>query len=158
MMASPLIAAHAFLGEAGIIAFIWVFVELLNPDKRRVDRAKFAAFLGVVFFFLSWASGGFYYVSQYGLEIKPIIKEGPQPWAHLIFMEVKEHIFFFLPFLSILTLSILNKYDNELLNDKRIKKSVLALCIAIIIIGGLMAGMGYLISTGYRVALEAKGA
>lgn len=155
-MADPLIAVHAFLGEAGILAFIWVFVELLNPTKQRVDRAKFVALLGVILFFSSWIVGGYYYVQDYGANVKPIIKEGPQPWAHSIFMEIKEHIFLFLPFLSLMTLVILNRYDKEILENKRIKKAVLYLCITITIIGFLMASMGYLISTGMRTALEAK--
>ena len=154
-MVSSLIAIHAFLGEAGILAFIWVFVELLNPSKERINRAKFAALLGTIFFLLSWLSGGYYYVQDYGINVKPVIKEGPQPWAHSIFMEIKEHIFIFLPFLAILTLSIIKKYDKELLKNKNARKAILSLCIIIIIMGALMAGMGYLISTGYRTALEA---
>ena len=154
-MVSSLIAIHAFLGEAGILAFIWVFVELLNPSKERINRAKFAALLGTIFFLLSWLSGGYYYVQDYGINVKPVIKEGPQPWAHSIFMEIKEHIFIFLPFLAILTLSIIKKYDKELLKNKNARKAILSLCAIIIVIGALMAGMGYLISTGYRTALEA---
>ncbi|MEK6836416.1 MAG: hypothetical protein AABX94_01975 [Nanoarchaeota archaeon] len=154
-MVSSLIAIHAFLGEAGIIAFIWVFIELLNPSKERVNRAKFAALLGTIFFLLSWLSGGYYYVQDYGVNVKPVIKEGPQPWAHSIFTETKEHVFLFLPFLAILTLSILKKYDKDLLKNNNTKKAILYLCIIIVIIGALMAGMGYLISTGYRTALEA---
>src|SRR3989344_6181175 len=115
-MVHPLIGIHAFLGEAGIIAFLWVFIELLNPVSSGVKRAKLAALLGVIFLFLSWFTGGFYYVKYYGTNVKPIIKEGPQPWAHGIFMETKEHIFLFLPFLSLLTYSLIKKYEKQILH------------------------------------------
>jgi len=156
-MVHPLIGIHAFLGEAGIIAFLWVFIELLNPVSSRVKRAKLAALLGVIFLFLSWFTGGFYYVKYYGTNVKPIIKEGPQPWAHGIFMETKEHIFLFLPFLSLLTYSLIKKYEKQILHNNNIKKAILTLSVLIIVIGALITVMGYIISTGARTALETLG-
>src|SRR3990167_655172 len=98
-MVNSLVGIHAAFGELGIFAFLWAFVELINPTQQRVKRAKIAAMIGVIFFFLSWFVGGFYYVSFYGSNVKPLIKEGPMPWAHSIFTETKEHVFLFLPFL-----------------------------------------------------------
>jgi hypothetical protein len=74
----------------------------------------------------------------------------------LVFMEAKEHIFLFLPFLSILTYALIIKFQSHLNGDKdlTVKKAILFLCILILFIGVLMAGMGYLISNGYRSALE----
>ncbi len=154
-MANLLIGLHAFLGELGLASFLWVFIETLNPQKQRVKRAKIAALLGTIFLFASWFIGGYYYTTDYGTNVKPLIKEGPQPWAHGVFMEAKEHIFLFLPFLSFLTFSLIKQYENNLEKNKKIKKSILWLCTLIIIIGALMAFMGYLISTGARSALEA---
>ena len=37
----------------------------------------------------------------YGGAVRRIIKEGDFPWAHLVFMEVKEHAFLLLPFMSL---------------------------------------------------------
>lgn len=136
-----------------MIAFIWVFVETLNPDIRKIKRAKIVALIGVLLIFLSWIIGGYYYVDDYGKNVKPIIKEGPQPWAHGIFMETKEHIFIFLPFLSILILAMLMKYGNELAENRNAKKAVLLLCLMTVIIGLLMLGMGYAVSSGARAAL-----
>ncbi len=155
MVQPLLVGIHVAMGELGIFAFLWLLVELLNPTKERIKRAKIAAILGTILLFGAWVLGGFYYVNYYGSQVKPVIKEGPMPWAHAIFMETKEHVFLFLPFLSILTTGIIIKNKRELLNDKKIKLSVLLLSGLIILIGLSIAGMGYLISTGARTALEA---
>lgn len=154
-MVSSLVGVHAAFGEIGIVAFIWVFVELLSPDWKRVKRAKMAALVGVLFLFLSWLVGGYYYVSFYGASVKPIIKGGPMPWAHDIFMEIKEHIFLFLPFLSLMNFGLIRKYEKDIVKGGEARKAVLLISLLIIFIGMLMAGMGYIISSGARAALEA---
>ncbi|MBS3174419.1 hypothetical protein J4440_00900 [Candidatus Woesearchaeota archaeon] len=152
-MVNFLIGIHAAFGELGIFAFLWCLVEIININEQRIKRAKIAALIGTFFIILSWIFGGFYYTNYYGNEVKPIIKEGPIPWAHNVIMEAKEHIFLFLPFLSILSTAILFKKSKNL--DKY-KKGLIILIAIIILIGFTMAGMGYLISTGARAGLEAK--
>jgi hypothetical protein len=154
-MADPLIGIHAAVGEIGVLTFLWVFVELINPSKERIKRAKIIALIGVIFLFASWFVGGYYYVDVYGSEVKPLIKEGPAPWAHSVITETKEHVFLFLPFLSLLTLGMIHKYEKDLIKNKDAKFSLLLLSGLVVLIGLSMAGMGYLISTGFRVALEA---
>ncbi len=151
-----LIGAHAALGEVGAIGFLWVLIELLNPTTTRVRRAKIIALISVVLLFLSWFTGGYYYVNIYGEDVKPIIKEGPQPWVHGIFMETKEHVFLFLPFLALLNSLILKKYEKEIIKDKNIRISVIALCVIIFLLAFAIGAMGYLISSGARAALEAN--
>lgn len=155
-MVNPLVGVHAFLGEIGIAAFLWTFVEMLKPTPSRLRRAKIAAFLGVVFFFASWIVGGYYYLNYYGSLVKPVILKGPQSWAHNIFTETKEHIFLFLPFLSTFVYTLLIRYQSHLRGDKdpKARKAILLLCLLVIILGALMAFMGYMISSGYRAALE----
>lgn len=155
-MVNYLVGIHAGLGEIGAFLFLWLFVELLNPSKSRIKRAKIVAVLGTIFIFLSWFAGGYSYVTNYGTNVKPLIKAGPSPWAHSIFTESKEHIFLFLPFLSILVSSMIFAYGNKLETDKKARSAALILSITIVLIALLMAGMGYLISTGARTALEAK--
>ena len=154
-MAHPLIGLHAFLGEIGLAAFLWIFVEMRNPTPHRIKRAKIAAVLGTIFLFLSWFVGGYYYTAFYGADVKPLIKEGPQPWAHGIIMEAKEHIFLFIPFLAFTTFVLIRNYSHKIERSKKIRKSVLWLSALILILGLLMALMGYLISAGARSALEA---
>jgi hypothetical protein len=149
-MANPLIGIHAGLGEFGIFVFLWMFVELLNPTAARIKRAKIACVIGLILIILSWLAGGYYYVNIYGPEVKPLIKEGPAPWAHLVFTETKEHIFLFIPILSMLITTILFKADMN-----KARKSILMLLGLTILLGLSMAGMGYIISTGARTALEA---
>ncbi len=155
-MVNPLVGIHAALGEFAILSFFWVFVEILNPTEQRIKRAKIVAALGVIFIFISWIVGGYYYVNVYGSNVKPIIKAGPSPWAHSVFMETKEHIFLFLPFLSLLTLGLIYKHQKRLINNAAARISVLMLSALIVLIGLSMIGMGYIISSGARTALEAK--
>ncbi len=155
-MVHPLIGIHAVLGELGIFSFLWVFVELLNPTEERIKRAKLAALLGLLFLLVSWLAGGYYYVAHYGPDVKPIIKEGPTPWAHGIMMETKEHVFLFLPFLAFMGFALLQKYQNGLIKHQKARKYVLAISVLIILLGLAMAAMGYLISTSARLALEVK--
>ncbi|MSS74130.1 hypothetical protein EXS72_00615 [Candidatus Pacearchaeota archaeon] len=125
---------------------------MLNPTEKRLHRAKIAAFLGVILFFASWIIGGYYYLTDYGSIIKPIIKFGTQPWIHGVFMEAKEHIFLFLPFISILVYSLISGFQSSLGKNKNIpvQKSILILSLLILLIGFLMGLLGYLISSGYR--------
>ena len=150
------IGTHAALGELGAIGFLWVLIELLNPTDKRIARARIIAAISVVLIFLSWFTGGYYYVNLYGPIVKPIINEGPRPWAHAIFMETKEHVFLFLPFLSLLTFSVINKYRQDLIKNSKLRKSTIALCLIIFLLALAMGIMGYLISAGARAALEVK--
>ncbi len=153
-MSDILIGIHAGLGELGAFAFLWALVELIEPTKSRIRRAKIAALVGVVALFAAWLVGGYYYVNVYGADVKPVIKEGPMPWAHEIFMEVKEHTFLFLPFLSIFALALISNYQGELARNNKARMSVLLVCGLIVLIALSMAGMGYMISSGARSALE----
>ncbi len=151
-MVHPLIGIHAALGEIGAFSFLWVFVELIEPTRRRISRAKVAALLGVIFILLSWIVGGYYYVEYYK-DVKSIIKEGPNPWAHGVAMETKEHIFLFLPFLAILTASLV--YRKNLIKNNRERKSALLLSSLVFVLTLTIACLGFIVSTGARVALEA---
>ena len=151
-----LIGLHAVLGEVGALAFLWVFVELLNPNESRLRRARIAALLGILFLAGAWFFGGFYYVTEYGAAVKPIIKSGPIPWAHSIITETKEHVFLFLPFLAILTWGLLKRYQNEFIQKRNFRMTVLLISGLVVLLAFAMAGMGFLISSGFRAALESK--
>ena len=155
-MVSLLIGIHAALGELGGIGFLWVLIELLYPTPQRIRQAKTVALISVIFLFLSWMTSGYYYVNVYGNDVKPLIKEGPQPWAHGIFMETKEHIFLFLPFLSLFSFFTLHTYERELMKNKKLRTSLILLCLFIFALVFTAGAMGYLVSSGARAALEAK--
>ena len=152
---NPLIFIHAALAELGLLAFLWVLVEMLNPTVTRIARAQFAAVFGFAFLFFAWIVGGFYYVEVYGLHVKPLIIASDAKWVHSIVMEVKEHVFLFLPILATVTAALLYKYDGELTENRDARLSIVLLAGLIFLIGFSFAGMGALISSGYRVALMA---
>lgn len=151
-----LIALHAVLGEVGALAFLWVLVEMLDPNEARLRRARRAALIGVSCFLAAWVAGGAYYLTDYAALVKPVIKSGPLPWAHTVIMETKEHIFLFLPFLGVLGWSLLRKNVDAFIGDKNLKRATILLCLLIVLLAFSMAGMGFIISSGFRAALEAK--
>lgn len=150
-----LIGVHAAFGEVGALMFLWVLVEVLNSSESSLRRARVAALLGTLFLIGSWVVGGFYYVTEYGALVKPIIKAGPLPWAHSVITETKEHIFLFLPFLAILTWGMLKRYKDEIIQNKNIRTAVILVSLLIVLTAFAMAGMGFIISSGFRAALEA---
>ena len=154
-MANPLIFIHAVAAEVGLFAFLWIVVELLNPTDARINRAKIAALIGVVCLLLAWILGGFYYVEVYGDVIKPVIKASDAKWVHSIVMEVKEHVFLFLPILSASVAALLFRFDKDLLTRTDARVSIILLSGLIFLLGFAIAGMGALIGAGYRMALEA---
>ncbi|MEK7068668.1 MAG: hypothetical protein AAB964_02540 [Patescibacteria group bacterium] len=150
-----LIGLHAALGEAGALAFLWVLIELLNPSASSLRRAHIAATLGVLFILGSWFFGGFYYVTEYGTLVKPVIKSGPLPWAHEIITETKEHIFLFVPLLAVLVRGLIGRYKNEFMQNRGARMGVVLLSGLIVLMVFTIAGMGFIISSGFRAALEA---
>lgn len=152
-----LIGLHAGFGELGALAFLWVAIELINPTENRIRRARMVACIGAASLFLSWLAGGYYYLTSYQAVVKGLIKSGPYPWAHTVITESKEHIFMFLPFLGIVVWGALRQYGNELMaNRMNLTRTIMILAVFIFLMSFLMAGMGYLISSGARSALEQK--
>ncbi|RMD67921.1 hypothetical protein D6817_00170 [Candidatus Pacearchaeota archaeon] len=157
MSGGALVGIHAFLGELGIAAFIWVFVEMLKPTRRRLKRAQIAASLGIACFLLSWIFGGIFYVNTYTPHEKPLVKAGPKPWAHSIVMETKEHVFLLLPLLSFFALMLLKKGEAHVDGKRKdeLRRAVLLISVVIVLLAGLIALSGYIISDAVRSALEA---
>lgn len=157
-MVNPLILLHAVAAEIGVIGFLWVLVELLSPTESRIARAQVVAVISCAAFFFAWLVGGFYYVEVYGLHVKPLIKTSDAAWVHNIVMEVKEHVFLFLPILATLATAMLYRFESELIENKDARVSIVLLSGLIVLLGFSIAGMGALISSGYRFALMAGGA
>lgn len=150
-MTDLLVGAHVAVFEvlAGI-AFLWTFIELYDPSEEGIRRAKWLSLLGFLFVVAGWVVGGTYYVTYYGSVVKPIIKGGGMPWAHSIFMETKEHVFLFTPFLAFLLTTTIMTYGTRLLEDKAARRWALTLTGVIILLGLALSGMGFAISAGAR--------
>lgn len=93
------LTGHIILGLIGVFASLAVVLAIVGRRYNHV-LALYSSIIAFTGYMLSWALGGWYYVTYYGSAVKPIIKNGPYPWAHLIVMESKEHIFLMLPILS----------------------------------------------------------
>jgi hypothetical protein len=153
-MTFPLIGLHASLGEFAALMFFWAFIELYSGADSNIRRAKLAVLLGVVFLFAAWFVGGFYYVEFYGSGVKPLIKEGPFPWAHKVVMETKEHVFLFLPFLGLLANGLVQRLGSQVANDGRARVAAMYAAGSVVLIAASMAFFGFLVSSGFRAALE----
>ncbi len=153
-MMFSLIGFHASLGEFAALMFFWAFIELYSGADSNIRRAKLAVLLGVVFLFAAWFVGGFYYVEFYGSGVKPLIKEGPFPWAHKVVMETKEHVFLFLPFLGLLAYGLVQRLGSQVAKDGRARVAAMYAAGSVVVVAASMAFFGFLVSSGFRAALE----
>ena len=153
-MDNYLLVIHILAGEIGAFSFLWNFIEMLNPTDTRLSRARTSAMIGLVSIVISWISGGIYYLTKYGSSIKPIIKAGPLPWAHLVIMEVKEHVFLFLPFLAFMAYASLKDQNVCPIEKSDCHKSHLRFSGLVFLLGLSMVAMGFMITFGYREAVE----
>lgn len=147
------VGAHTFLGEIGALCFLWALVEIINRTEPGLARARFAGCLGVVFLFAALIVAAFPYVTHYGPITKPAIKAGPMPWGHDIVMESKEHIYIFVPILALCATISMFIAEREGAASSAYKH-ISMLCGLIVAMVFSMAGMGYIISTAVRVAVE----
>ncbi|HLD60251.1 MAG TPA: hypothetical protein VI912_04600 [Candidatus Bilamarchaeaceae archaeon] len=150
-----LIVFHAIAGAFGFMTFMWIAIELLilsRINKQSIDRIQILSVLGLVALLGSWIMGGYYYVTVYGPNVKPLVKEEAE-WVHSIGMEVKEHLFLFLPFLAFLEVFLIKNYSNRI---EEVRRTLLIIAVTIVLFGFMMEFVGALISNAARAALEAK--
>ena len=127
------------------------FVEALNAREDNEWRTRAASLLVAACMFGAWILGGYWYVHFYPAD-KAIILKGPWPFAHNIFMETKEHLFFLTLILAFyLPIAAWNGLWANL-NARR-----LVLCVALLIAfsGLAIEGSGAIINQGAKVALRA---
>ena len=141
--------AHAGFGVTGCLAAAWVVAEPLNARAENAGRIRAVALLVAVTMAAAWICGGYWYVHFYPAE-KTLILAGPWPFAHNVFMEVKEHLFFITGILALL-LPIAareNLYSNAMARR-------LVICVAgmILITGLAIEGAGAVIDHGVKIAL-----
>ena len=152
-----LLLAHAAFGVIGCMAALWVFVEALNARPGNAARIRTAALVAAVCIAAAWICGGYWYVHFYPPE-KALILKGPWPFAHNLFMETKEHLFFITAILALL-LPIATR--ENLHSNSAARKLVLSVAVLVAITGLAVEGAGAVIDHGVKVALlhgEPKGA
>jgi len=144
-------------GVLGILAAGWVLVETLNASDANAWRIRLAAFACAGAIIMAWIAGGYWYVNFYAPE-KAMILKGSWPWAHTLFMETKEHLFF-IPLILALFLPIAAM--PKLAGHRGARAVVLAVAGLIVVNSLAIEGAGAVISHGVKVALfhpDQKGA
>src|SRR5690242_2338870 len=157
-MSDIVLFAHPTFGVLGILAAVWVLVEALNASEANQRRIRLAAYVVTLCIVLAWILGGFWYVNYYYAD-KAVILKGPWPWAHDLFMETKEHLFF-VPLILALYLPIVAR--NKLFVSKGARNMVMVVTALIVLNGLAIEGAGAIINYGVKVAYthpgETKGA
>lgn len=143
-----ILMAHATCGVLGTLAALWVFVEALNASERNAARTRTAARLVAAFVAITAVVGGYWYVCFYPADRAMILK-GPWPFAHNIFMETKEHLFFAT---LILALYLPIAAADRLSSSPYARKMVLCVAALIVLTGLVMEGSGAIINHGAKLA------
>lgn len=144
-----LLIAHVLFGLVGVMTSFRVTFLLIKstlPISALVRTSLYAFFS----YLISWLSGGWYYWKYYGTKVKPVIVGGDFPWAHLVFMEAKEHIFLFLPFATLALAVALSLKGDVIVANPRLRRSVMILSFTITVLAIIVTLSGILISGGAR--------
>jgi hypothetical protein len=152
-MSDIILFAHPTFGVLGILAAVWVLVEALNASEANQHRIRLAAAVVTVCIVCAWILGGFWYVNYYYAE-KAVILKGPWPWAHNLFMETKEHLFF-IPLILALYLPIVAA--RKLAANAAARAMVMVVATFIILNGLAIEGAGAIINYGAKVAFIHSG-
>lgn len=144
---------HPTFGVLAMFAAVWVFVDVLNASPRNARRIRTVSVLLAVLLWLSYLSGGYWYVLFYPAD-KALIQAGPWPFAHRFFMETKEHLFFSLLLLG--TYLPIAAADHGLVAGKSQRHLVLTLCALVVMLGLAMEGSGATVGLGVKLALLAR--
>jgi hypothetical protein len=148
-LSDALLLIHAAMGTLGSIAALWVFVEALAARPDNAGRIRAASLVAALCIAAAWICGGYWYLHFYPSE-KALILAGPWPFAHNIFMETKEHLFFVTAVLALLlAIAAREKLDSSI----AARKLVLAVAGLVVVTGLGMEGAGAVIDHGVKVAL-----
>jgi hypothetical protein len=146
-----ILLTHATLGVLGTLCAVWVFVEALNAGEGNAGRIRNASLFVSAFMIAACIFGGYWYIHFYPPE-KAIILKGPWPFAHNLFMETKEHLFFATLLLAIyLPIAAWEK----LYASRSARNMVLCVTLLIAVSGLAIEGAGAVINHGVKVALAA---
>ncbi len=143
---------HPTFGVLALIAAVWVFVDTLNATDTNSGRIRNMSVLVAVLMWLTYIAGGYWYVVFYGGE-KAIIKQGPWPFSHSFYMEMKEHVFLMLLLLSTYLPIVA---WNDIVNQLPSRKLLLWTSAIVIVLSLVMEGAGAIIIMGVKVSLLAS--
>lgn len=147
-MSDIILLAHSTFGVLGTLAALWVFVETLNATEGNARRVQKAAVLAACFVTITWLLGGYWYVHFYPAD-RALILNGPWPFAHTLFMETKEHLFYITLILA-LFLPIATK--EKLFANPTAQRMVLCVALLVVLSGLAIEGAGAVINHGAKLA------
>jgi hypothetical protein len=137
-------------GVLGTLAALWVVVEALNASNANAGRTQAAGKLVAILMAITAFVGGYWYVRFYPPDRAMILK-GPWPFAHNIFMEAKEHLFFVV---LILSLYLPIAAGEKLYANASARKMVLCVASLIVLTDLVMEGSGAIINHGAKLAFR----
>lgn len=146
-----ILLAHAGFGVLGTVLALWVAVEALNARAENASRTQTVALWTAASMLVAWILGGYWYLHFYPPD-KALILKGPWPFAHNIFMETKEHLFFLA---MILSLYLVVATRNRLYANAAARRMVLSVSLLIVLSGLAVEGFGAVVNHGAEVALRA---
>ncbi|NOX34346.1 MAG: hypothetical protein GXP56_11545 [Deltaproteobacteria bacterium] len=152
MDSNIIVLIHPMTGVLAILAALWVFVDTLNVNGTSVMRIKNVSIFCAAMMWLTYIVAGYWYVVHYGPD-KTIIKSGPWPFAHNIFMEIKEHIFLML---LLLATYLPIAASRDIAVNKSSRKVLLWVSGLIVPIALAMEGAGAIISSAVKIGLLFK--
>lgn len=144
-----LLVLHILFGLLGVMSSFRATLFLLKENVL-VAQITRASYVASVAYILSWLSGGWYYWKYYGSNVKPAIVGGDFPWAHLVFMEAKEHVFLFLPFATLALALALSLKGGVIIANPRLRRCTMLLSLTITVLAVIVTLSGILISGGAR--------
>ncbi len=152
-----LVLLHSISGGLAALFLTWIILEIRYPTKRSLSRARVASYVTVFLVTAGcWIAGGYNYLTSYGFQVKPVILEGPYPWAHEIVMELKEHIFVFLPIIALALSVTFSTLDGDIfLNDTKSRRALTMIAYLALFMVLLMFLMGAVISNAGQTGTEA---
>ena len=150
-MIEIILMLHVFFGVVCLLSAVWVFVEALNISKANEGRIRKVSLAAAIFMWLAFVVGGYWYVTDYGLD-KAVILKGPWPFAHGFFMETKEHLVIML--LMLVTYLPIAAAGN-LAASKDARRLVLWVAGAVVMLAFTMEGEGGIIAMGVKMGLLA---
>jgi hypothetical protein len=145
-----ILLAHAGFGVLGVLSAVWVFVEALNAREQNSKRTHIAALVVTGCMAAAWILGGNWYLRFYPAD-KALILRGPWPFAHSLFMETKEHLFFLV---MILSLYLPIAASEKLYAKGTARKLVLWVALLIVLNGLAIEGFGAVVNHGAKIALS----
>ncbi len=152
-MKEAILMSHVSFGVFALLASVWMFVDTLNGGQAALRRAGMASVGVALFLWLAYLVGGYWYVNFYSPD-KALILNGPWQFAHNLFMESKEHLFFILLLLG--TFLPIAALDPQVRSTPAGRNLLLVIAALIVLLALVMEGSGAVIGIGVKEGLLAR--